>query len=47
MSAALASKCCEEFAIMMRQVYGEEYLCIPDENDIKDITQLHHEVHGV
>ena len=47
MSAALASKCCEEFAIMMRQVYGEEYLRIPDENDIKNITQLHHEVHGV
>jgi hypothetical protein len=47
MSAALASKCCEEFASMMRRVYNEEYLRVPDENDIKSITQLHHEVHGV
>jgi Plant transposon protein len=47
MSAALASKCYEEFAIMMCQVHGEEYLQIPDENDIINITQLHHELHGV
>ena len=47
MSHALASKCCEEYAKMMRQVYGAEYLRIPDENDIKKITQLHSEAHGV
>jgi hypothetical protein len=29
---------------MRRQIYGEEYLCVPDENDIKNITQLHREV---
>ena len=47
MSKALASKCCEEFANMMRCIYSEEYLRIPDANDLKSITRLHHEVHGV
>jgi hypothetical protein len=32
---------------MMRRVYGEVYLSVPDENDIKIISQLHHEVHAV
>ena len=31
----------------MRQVYGEEYLCVPDENGIRNISQLHNEVNGV
>ena len=47
MSKALASKCCEEFANMMRCIYSEEYLRIPDANDLKSITKLHQEVHGV
>jgi hypothetical protein len=47
MSKALASKCCEEFANMMRYIYSDEYLRIPDANDLKSITRLHHEVHGV
>jgi hypothetical protein len=46
-TSALASKYCEEFAIMMHQVYGEVYLRVPDENDIKKISLLYHEVHGV
>ena len=47
MSKALASKCCEEFANMMRCIYSEEYLRIPDANDLKSITKLRQEVHGV
>ena len=47
MPSALVSKYCEEFAIMMHQVYGEVYLRVPDENDIKKISLLNHEVHGV
>jgi hypothetical protein len=46
-SAALASNCCKEFSIMMRQINGGDYLCISDENDIKNNTNLHQKVHGV
>jgi hypothetical protein len=46
-SKTLASKCCEEFANMMRYIYSDEFLRIPDVNNLKSITRLHHKVHGV
>jgi hypothetical protein len=47
MSKPLAGKCCDKFSDIMQQLYSEEYLRIPDECDIKDITNLHKKVHGV
>ena len=43
----VAGKCCDNFSEIMQPLYSEEYLCIPDECDIKDITNLHEKVHGV
>ena len=47
MSKPLAGKCCNKFSDIMQHLYSEEYLRIPDECDIKDITNLHKKVHGI
>ena len=47
MSEGLAAKCCDEFAAIMKQLYDEEYLRIPDTTDMKRIIVLHKERHRV
>ena len=47
MSKPLAGRCCEEFPEIMHRLYSKEYLSVPNECDIKDITNLHEKVHGV
>jgi hypothetical protein len=47
MSKPFAANCCDEYANAMRSLYSGEYLRVPDSVDMKSITKLHHEVHGV
>jgi hypothetical protein len=47
MSKPLAVRCCDEFALMIKDLYSLEYLWVPDENDLKGICRLHRAVHGV
>lgn len=47
MSKGLAARCCEEFAEAMQSLYCEEYLWVPDDQDLKHIVQLHQKVHGI
>ena len=47
MSKPFAARCCDEYANTVRNLYSEEYLRVPDSVDIKNITKLHAEVHGV
>jgi hypothetical protein len=45
MSDTMARKACEEFDNFMRQVYQEEYLRLPTEEDLASITKLHKSTH--
>ena len=47
MSKPLAVRCCDEYALMIKDLYSSEYLRVPDENDLKGICRLHRAVHGV
>ena len=47
MSKGLAAKCCDEFAAIMKQLYDEEYLRIPNTADLNMIITLHKERHCV
>jgi hypothetical protein len=50
MSEGLAAKCCNEFAVITKQIYDKEYLRIPDTTDLKSIIILHkrhHQVNGI
>jgi hypothetical protein len=47
MSKGLAARCCDVFALLMKLLYDEEYLRIPDALDLKRIAKLHKERHGV
>ena len=44
-SDTMARKCCEEFDKMMRQLYQEEYLRLPTEEDLASIIKLHKSTH--
>jgi hypothetical protein len=41
MSKGLAATCCEMFAVVMKLIYDEEYLRLPDALDLKRIIELH------
>ena len=41
MSKGLAATCCEMFAVVMKLIYDEEYLHLPDALDLKRIIELH------
>ena len=47
MSKGLAATCCKIFAVVMKLMYDEEYLHIPDALDLKRIIELHKECHGM
>jgi hypothetical protein len=47
MSMSLAARCSDVFALSMKLLYDEEYLCTPNGLDIKRIAMLHKECHGV
>lgn len=47
MSKGLAATCCEMFAVVMKLIYDEEYLRLPDALDLKRINELHKKRHGV
>jgi hypothetical protein len=47
MSVDFAKECCRNFDNAMKQLYAEEYLRIPTSNDIRNITRLHEEKHGI
>jgi Plant transposon protein len=47
MSKPLAVRCCDEYALMIKDLYSSENLWVPDENNLKGICRLHHAVHGV
>ncbi len=46
-SKPLAVRCCDEFALMIKDMYSLEYLWVPDENDLNGICRLHRALHGV
>ena len=39
MSKGLAARCCDVFALSMKLLYDEEYLCTPDALDLKRIDK--------
>ena len=47
MSKTLARECCMKFAITMKRIYKNEYLRLPSRQDLKNISALHYEKHGV
>jgi len=47
MSVDLAKECCRNFDRVMKELYAEEYLRLPTLQDIKSITRLHEEKHGI
>ncbi|KAI2509563.1 Plant transposon protein [Fragilaria crotonensis] len=47
MSKGLAASCCKMFAVVMKLIYDEEYLRLPDALDLKRIIELHKKRHGV
>jgi hypothetical protein len=47
MSDSLARTACEEFCIMMKRLYAEEYLRVPTARDLTNIVKLHKAIHGV
>ena len=42
-----AAHCCEMFAVVMKLIYDEEYLRLPDALDLKRIIKLHKKWDGV
>ena len=47
MSKTLCAEACRQFDAVIASLYMEEYLRVPDGNDLKNICLLHKEVHGV
>ncbi|MGL5935539.1 MAG: transposase family protein [Cetobacterium sp.] len=47
MSETLARQSCIEFHKAIKQIYQQEYLRLPDEQDLKSIVRLHKSVHGI
>jgi hypothetical protein len=47
MSPTMATSCCNDFDITIKQLYEEKYLRLPTPNDLKAIVNLHKDVHGV
>jgi Plant transposon protein. len=43
----LSKECCRNFDSAMKEIYSDEYLRIPTSNDIRNVTRLHEEKHGV
>jgi hypothetical protein len=41
MSKPLVVKCCDEYALMIKDLYSFECLQVPDENNLKGICRLH------
>jgi hypothetical protein len=37
MSKPLAVRCCDKYALLIKDLYSSEYLRVPDENDLKGI----------
>jgi hypothetical protein len=42
-----AAKCAEEFAAIISDPYGNEYLCSPSADDLKQVVKLHNEVNRI
>jgi hypothetical protein len=47
MSVDLAKECCRYCDRAMKELYAEEYLRLPISHDMKSITRLHEEKHGL
>jgi hypothetical protein len=47
MSKTLARQCCKKFTETIKRIYKNEYLRLPSEQDLKNISALHYEKHGV
>jgi len=47
MSVDFAKECCRNFDTAMKELYAEEYLCILTSNDLRNVTRLHEEKHGI
>lgn len=47
MSKTLARDCCIKFTIVMKRIYKDEYLRLPSSQDLKNISTLHYDKHGV
>jgi len=47
MSRPQAANCVEEFATIISNLYGDEYLCSPSAEELKQIVKLHKEVHKI
>jgi hypothetical protein len=47
MSVDLAKECCRNFDRAMKELYAEEYLRLPTSHNMKSITHLHEEKHGL
>jgi Plant transposon protein len=47
MSRQYASDCCKHFAVLVLRRYTQEFLRCPTEDDLRKITKLHKQVHGV
>jgi hypothetical protein len=47
MSKNMAKDCCRNFALVIKELYAAEYLRVPTSEDIRNITRLHQDKHGV
>jgi Plant transposon protein len=47
MSKPLVVRCCEEYALIIKDLYSAEYLWVPDENNLIRVCKFHRAVHGV
>jgi hypothetical protein len=47
MSRTLARECCKKFAIAMQRIYINEYLRLPSNWDLTNISALHFAKHEV
>jgi hypothetical protein len=47
MSKNFARECCLQLDLTLKSLYSDEYLRLPTEEDLKNITNLHKAIHGV
>jgi Plant transposon protein len=47
MSETLARESCLQFHKAIKKIYQDEYLRLPDQQDLKNIVKLHKSVHGI
>jgi len=47
MSETFARQCCKKFEEVILEIYQEEYLRVPTQEDLQSISKLHKEVHGI